>query len=348
MYLRLTSCGLHSFNFHLLHYLKSPSFLLTPGNYSFLFVCLLKRNFDENSQLKPSMEWLQAHGKFRQLIPDLFETRLPCMRDTKRKNLHSAYWPNSFYYISSLNFCLEKPADLTPECNSVALPSRQVVNLAFFQIIFLGLFFLIAQHVSIFNLKIYVGSSLCASRIWGWSCPTHLLSFPPGLEVWITSEMLTHIVIMPHKGPQSQGNVDTSNWTRREHQKQFFLGYRKDLSCSGQGQTLPFNPESQMQEATFCVVRNLGSDHQQPYGFGNISQLQNLLIWKNRPFIRQPKIFMWENERLSLCASCWQTFLFDAPGRGFPGGSVVKNLPANAEDTGLIPSPGRSHMPWGN
>ena len=29
---------------------------------------------------------------------------------------------------------------------------------------------------------------------------------------------------------------------------------------------------------------------------------------------------------------------------GFPGGSVVKNLPANAGDTGLIPDPGRSHV----
>ena len=28
----------------------------------------------------------------------------------------------------------------------------------------------------------------------------------------------------------------------------------------------------------------------------------------------------------------------------FPGGAVVKNLPANARDTGLIPGPGRSHM----
>ena len=28
----------------------------------------------------------------------------------------------------------------------------------------------------------------------------------------------------------------------------------------------------------------------------------------------------------------------------FPGGSVVKNLPANAEDTGSSPDPGRSHM----
>ena len=28
--------------------------------------------------------------------------------------------------------------------------------------------------------------------------------------------------------------------------------------------------------------------------------------------------------------------------QGFPSGSVVKNLPANAGDTGLIPGPGRS------
>ena len=31
--------------------------------------------------------------------------------------------------------------------------------------------------------------------------------------------------------------------------------------------------------------------------------------------------------------------------KGFPGGAVVKNLPANAGDTGLIPGLGRSHMP---
>ena len=28
----------------------------------------------------------------------------------------------------------------------------------------------------------------------------------------------------------------------------------------------------------------------------------------------------------------------------FPGSSVVKNPPADAGDTGLIPGPGRSHM----
>ena len=30
--------------------------------------------------------------------------------------------------------------------------------------------------------------------------------------------------------------------------------------------------------------------------------------------------------------------------RGFPGGAVVKNLPANAGDTGSSPGLGRSHM----
>ena len=34
--------------------------------------------------------------------------------------------------------------------------------------------------------------------------------------------------------------------------------------------------------------------------------------------------------------------------RGFPGGAVDENLPANAGDMGSIPGPGRSHMPWSN
>ena len=32
----------------------------------------------------------------------------------------------------------------------------------------------------------------------------------------------------------------------------------------------------------------------------------------------------------------------------FPGGTVDKNPPANAGHTGLIPGPGRSHMPRSN
>ena len=34
--------------------------------------------------------------------------------------------------------------------------------------------------------------------------------------------------------------------------------------------------------------------------------------------------------------------------KDFPGGAVVKNLPANAGDTGSIPGPGRSHLPQSN
>ena len=33
--------------------------------------------------------------------------------------------------------------------------------------------------------------------------------------------------------------------------------------------------------------------------------------------------------------------------KGFPGGSVVKNLPASTGDVGSIPAWGGSHMPWG-
>ena len=34
--------------------------------------------------------------------------------------------------------------------------------------------------------------------------------------------------------------------------------------------------------------------------------------------------------------------------KGFPGGAVVKNPPANAGDMGSSPGPGRSHMPRSN
>ena len=34
--------------------------------------------------------------------------------------------------------------------------------------------------------------------------------------------------------------------------------------------------------------------------------------------------------------------------QGFPGGAVVRNLPANAGDTGSSPGPGGSHMPRSN
>ena len=41
-------------------------------------------------------------------------------------------------------------------------------------------------------------------------------------------------------------------------------------------------------------------------------------------------------------------FFEEVSREGFPVGSVVKNLPANAGDMGSIPNPGRSHRPWSN
>ena len=56
-----------------------------------------------------------------------------------------------------------------------------------------------------------------------------------------------------------------------------------------------------------------------------MSNVPNLLL--RRGMIDEPKLLSFKT-------------LF----RGFPGGSVVKNLPAKAEDPGFIPPPGRFHV----
>ena len=42
------------------------------------------------------------------------------------------------------------------------------------------------------------------------------------------------------------------------------------------------------------------------------------------------------------------TIIKKSTNRGFPGGTVVESLPANAGDTGSSPGLGRSHMPRSN
>ena len=44
----------------------------------------------------------------------------------------------------------------------------------------------------------------------------------------------------------------------------------------------------------------------------------------------------------------FEKYLKEKEMQGFPGGTVVKNPPASAGDTGSSPGPGRSHMPWSN
>ena len=50
---------------------------------------------------------------------------------------------------------------------------------------------------------------------------------------------------------------------------------------------------------------------------------------------------------MTICITCAYKYLlciFQNVYQGFPGGSVVKNLPVNAGDMGSIPDPGRFHM----
>ena len=50
---------------------------------------------------------------------------------------------------------------------------------------------------------------------------------------------------------------------------------------------------------------------------------------------------------ITILKGNYRTFLKKAS-RGFPGGAVVENLPANAGDTGSSPGLGRSHVPRSN
>ena len=76
-------------------------------------------------------------------------------------------------------------------------------------------------------------------------------------------------------------------------------------------------------------------------------QLPNTSCPQERPWVR----------KLSSEGHCWRDTQLRKPPvintlkrweRGFPGGAVVKNLPARAGDTGSRPGPGRSHMPQSN
>ena len=51
------------------------------------------------------------------------------------------------------------------------------------------------------------------------------------------------------------------------------------------------------------------------------------------------------NEKMHNETSKKRKIVFKRLERGFPGCSVVKNLPASAGDGGSNPEPGRSHVP---
>ena len=49
-----------------------------------------------------------------------------------------------------------------------------------------------------------------------------------------------------------------------------------------------------------------------------------------------------------MISNTWKFRLHKNMRAGFPGGSVVKNPPANTGDRSSTPVPGRFHMPWSN
>ena len=65
------------------------------------------------------------------------------------------------------------------------------------------------------------------------------------------------------------------------------------------------------------------------------------------------KILFWQTKReqrplVIISTHFRKCFLTKTSYRDFPGGTVVNNPPANAGDTGLMPGPGRCHMPLSN
>ena len=74
-------------------------------------------------------------------------------------------------------------------------------------------------------------------------------------------------------------------------------------------------------------------------------------VWKKKP---RSILKIGRRKITVLKASQERTFLpsknsyFKMVAGGFPGGSVVKNPPANAGDMGSSPGQGRSHMPRSN
>ena len=49
------------------------------------------------------------------------------------------------------------------------------------------------------------------------------------------------------------------------------------------------------------------------------------------------------NKNMLIAHALKHNLFLKNKGKGFPGGSVVKNPPAKAGDRGLIPGPGRFH-----
>ena len=100
----------------------------------------------------------------------------------------------------------------------------------------------------------------------------------------------------------------------------FFLKYH----CKKIGDRSRFYMES-------CLLKMLISNPT----FKNTAWAYKIICWPNMTCVRPEPHFL-------------QSYFQNDQAGEFPGGAVVKNLPANAGDARSIPGPQRSHMPWSN
>ena len=76
-----------------------------------------------------------------------------------------------------------------------------------------------------------------------------------------------------------------------------------------------------------------------------INQVQEV---QRVPYRINPRRNMPRHIYIKLSKIKYKEKILKAARKGFPGGAVVENLPANAGDTGSSPGLGRSHMPRSN
>ena len=110
---------------------------------------------------------------------------------------------------------------------------------------------------------------------------------------------------------------------------------RRHVSSSGAGTHLnEFTWHTTQTSSTWCLLLQSTSERVWEGGFHRVGRMAS------------PTPSIWLKGSALSCIHQPRSFWLKRQFRDFPGGPVVKNLPANSGDTGSTSEPGRSHMPW--